>query len=815
MIKNNPFFQKYGAYLVAAVLFFALAFIYCFPVLQGKVIYAGDNVNAECACREGVAYTEATGDHSWWTGSMFCGMPNYQIGGGQYKSEMLMKPFETVLHMGHSHTAWVFIIYFFCFFILLRSFDVDKWLAIVGAIAVALSSYFVVIIAAGHNGKTSTIALMSVVFAGFHLIFKKKYGIGVILTMLFTAVGFHVHPQMAYYIFMMIGVCWFAEFYAHIKGKRIKDFLIGTVLFVGAVGIGLGTGCANVFANAEYTTQTMRGGHSELVKDNDSANKTEGLDLDYATAWSYGKLETFSLLVPGVQGGASGVDVGKDSRVYKVLKENGVSPRDAAGFCKNVPMYWGDQPFTAGNVYVGAIICFLFVLGLMIVKGPYKWALLVSTLFSILLAWGSNFMWFTKLFFNYFPLYNKFRAVSSILIVAEIAMPLLGFVAIKKLMDGDLDKKLAIRKIFTAAGITGGIALIFALLGGLLFDFTSAYDIQFKSQLPEWLYDAILAERKSLLIRDSWRSVGLIAASAGIMAAFAAGKMKKKWMIALLGVLVLVDMWPVDRRYMNDDNFVSKRQNSSAYAMQPYEHQILQDPDIHFRVFNATSNTFNDSRTSYYLKSIGGYHAAKLRRYQDMIEVYLSKGNMKIINLLNAKYLIVPGEDGTPAPVLNPEAFGNAWFVGSISAVASPNEEIAALDQIDLHTEAVMDQEFAPLVKNMEPGIAEGANVRLTCYTPRYLNYEYSSSKDGVIVFSEIYYPFGWKASIDGEAVDHYRVDYTLRALDVPAGEHKIHFEFDPDSVRIGDTIAIVLVCLMYLIILGLICFAVFRKVRK
>lgn len=815
MIKNNPFFQKYGAYLLAAVLFFGLAFIYCFPVLQGKVLFAGDEVNGTCAVQECVRYSQQTGDHSWWTGSMFCGMPNYQIGGGQYKSSILLKPFDAILHRGHNHAAWTFIIYFFCFFILLRSFDVDKWLSVVGAIAIALSSYFVVIIAAGHGGKTSTIALLSVVFAGFHLIFKKKYGLGVILAMLFTAIGFGVHPQMAYYIFMMVGLCWFAELYTHIREKRIKDFAVGTLLFAGAVGIGLGTGCSNVFANAEYSSQTMRGGHSELVKDSDDTNKTAGLDLDYATAWSYGKLETFSLLIPGVQGGASGVNVGTDSRVYKSLRDNGISPRDAAEFCKGVPMYWGDQPFTSGNVYVGAIVCFLFVLGLIIVRGPYKWALLAATLFSILLAWGHNCMWFTKLFFNYFPLYNKFRAVSSILIVAEIAMPLLGFLALKKIMDGELTGKIALKKIFTAAGITAGIALIFALLGGLLFDFTSPCDIQFRSQLPDWLYNSILSERKALLIRDSWRSCGLIAASAVVTAAFAAGKMKKSWMVALLGVLILVDMWPVDRRYMNESNFVSKRQSSNTYAMQPYEKQILQDEDPHFRVFNATSNTFNDSRTSYYLKSLGGYSAAKLRRYQDMIDVYLSKGNLKIISMLNAKYLIVPGEDGAPAVVPNPEAFGNAWFVGSLRVVASPNEEIEALDEIDLHSEAVVDREFAGCVKNLNPGIAPDAEVSLTCYTPRYLDYSYSTSQDGTIVFSEIYYPFGWKASIDGNPVEHYRVNYTLRALDVPAGQHTVHFEFDPDSVRRGDMIATVMVCLMYLIMIGIIGFWLLRKKRK
>jgi len=814
MIQKSTFFNKWGAYIVAAALFFILAFAYCSPVLKGKVLYAGDEINGACAVQECVKYTEQTGDHSWWTGSMFCGMPNYQIGGGQYKSSILLRPLDWFFHRGHSHTAWVFIIYFICFFALLRSFDVDKWLAIVGAIAIALSSYFVVIIAAGHGGKTSTISLMSVVFAGFYLIFRKKYGLGIIFSMIFTALGFSVHPQMAYYIFMMIGLCWFAELYTHIKEKRLKDFVIATALFAGSVGIGLGTGCANVFANAEYTTQTMRGGHSELVKESDQTNKTDGLDLDYATAWSYGKGETFSLLIPGFKGGASGVDVGKDSKVYDALRANGVSPRDAANFCTGVPMYWGDQPFTAGNVYVGSIVCFLFVLGLLIVGGPYKWALLAATLFSVFLSWGYNWMGLTKFFFNYFPLYNKFRAVSSILIVAEIAMPLLGFMALKKLMDGELEKKLALKKIAVAGGITAGLCLFFALFGGILFDFKSQGDLQFQSQLPGWLYDSIIAQRKALLVSDSWRSCGLILAAVAVVAAFAAGKLKKGWMVALLGVLVLVDMWPVDRRYMNDSNFVPKRQGREVYAMQPYERQILQDPDPHFRVFNVTSNTFNDSRTSYYLKSLGGYHAAKLRRYQDMIDVYLSKGNMQVISMLNAKYIIVAGEDGQPAPMLNPEAFGNAWFVESLQVVDGANAEIEALGEMDLHSQAVLDREFEGFVKDFEPGVAEDASIVLTEYTPRYLDYSYSSSQPGTVVFSEIYYPFGWKASIDGVPAEHFRANYTLRAMNVPAGKHTIHFEFDPDSVRKGDAVAVVLVSLMYLIIAGIIGSCIYRRRR-
>ena len=799
-MKFSELFKKYCAYVVAAVIFFALAFIYCKPQLSGKVVSAGDNTNATAAVQEAVRYTQETGDHTWWIGNMFSGMPDYQVGGGQYESAKLLAPFERILHRGHWNTAWIFIIYFFCFFVLLKSFDIDKWLSIVGSIAISLSSYFIVIIAAGHNGKTSTIALISVVMAGLYLIFRKKYGLGAIFVMLFSAIGFSTHPQMAYYLFMMMSLLWIAELWIHIREKRFKDMIVATVIFVLSLGIGLGTGTSNIFVNSEYAGQTMRGGHSDIISEGESSDaaNTKGLDIEYATQWSYGIDETMSFMIPGFMGGANSINVGKDSKLFKTLVDNGVSAKSAADFCKGVPMYWGDQPFTSGNVYMGAIICFLFLLGLLIVEGPYKWALLAATLFSTALAWGHNCMWLTELFFKYFPLYSKFRAVSSILIVAEIAMPLLGFLAIKQIMEGIVDKKKLFRCLYIAGGVTGGICLLLALFGGAMFSFTSQYDASWSSGLPAWLYDAIVDQRAALLRSDSFRSFLFIAAAFCLLWIYAKGKLKNGWMIAILGVLILADMWPVDKRYFNDDYFVTPKQNSNAFAIQPYEEQLLQDPS-HFRVFNLTTNTWNDARTSYYLKSIGGYHAAKLRRYQDLIDQHLSKLHWPVIGMLNAKYIILPGEDGSPELQLNPYALGNAWFVDKLYSVDNANEESDALNTIDLSHEAVLDKSFAQYLPDYEPLIPEGASVVLNKYTPKELDYTCSSSQPGTIVFSEIYYPYGWKATIDGQAVDHYRVNYMLRALNVPAGQHNIHFIFDPESVRKGDTIALICIIIMYL----------------
>ena len=811
-MEIRSFFRKYGAYLVAAVVFIAAAVIYCFPVTQGKVVSTGDSLSAKAAVHESVEYTRQTGDHSWWNGAMFSGMPNYQIGGGQYKADKLLSPLRQVLHRGHAHTIWIFLLYFFCFFILMRAFDVDRWLSIAGAFAIALSSYFIVIIAAGHNSKTSTIALMSVVLAGFHLIFRKKYGLGFILAMVFTACGFSAHPQMSYYIFMLIGLLWLSELWIHIREKRLRDFLIGTALFVCAVGIGIGTNSSNVFANAEYTAETMRGGHSDLDQDGD-ASPSKGLDLEYATQWSYGVDESFSFLIPGFMGGSSAVNLGRDSHTYKALVSNGVGARNAASFCEMIPLYWGEQPFTAGNVYMGAIVCFLFLLGLLIVEGPYKWGLLAATLFSAALALGHNCMWLTELFFKYFPLYNKFRAVSSILIVAEIAMPLLGFLAVKALMDGSVPREKAVKSIWISAGITGGLCLLFALLGGSLFSFTSTQDAALVKQIPDWLYQAIIDDRIALLRSDSFRSMLFILAAALPLWLYAKGKLKAGWMIAALGVLVVLDLWPVDKRYFNDANFVTKKSDSAYFTPLPYEEEILKDPG-YFRVFNLTGSPFNEARTSYRLKSIGGYSAAKLRRYQDLIDRHLSTLHMPVIGMLNAKYIIME-DNGKQEAHLNPYALGNAWFVGDLVEVDNANAEIDSLMSIDLKTTAVIDKAFTPMAGNLHPGLPEKGAVVLTDHTPESLDYECVSTDPGTVVFSEIYYPHGWKATIDGEPAEHFRANYTLRAMNVPAGIHKIHFAFDPDSVRKGDTIGVIFTILMYLLSLGIIAVAIVSRCKK
>lgn len=811
MNKDN--LRKYLPYVAAIVIFAALSCIYCAPVFQGKELFAGDNVKYQEAVNEAVKYRQETGNYTWWTGSMFSGMPSYQIGGGHYKSNDLMKPLIKLLHPSHNNRLpLVLMLYFCCFFVLLRSVGIDRWLSIVGALATGFSSYFYIIEPAGHHTKAWSIALMAVVVAGFLFIYRKKYGLGVSLTLIFTAMGFSPHPQMAYYEFMLIGVLFVAELFIHIKEKRYKDLIIATALFAGSALIGMGTGSSNVFANREYVKETMRGGHSDLAADDADAPK--GLSLEYATAWSYGIDESLTFMIPGYMGNATGYDVGTDSELYRQLTAKGVSKNDARQFCQSAPTYWGEQPFTSGPVYAGAAVCFLFLLGLLLVKGPYKWAILVATFFSFALSWGKNWMWLTEFFYNWFPMYSKFRSVSSILIVAEITVPLLGFMAVKQIMDGKVERKELNRSIYVSAGITGGICLLLALFGGSMFSFVSSNDASIQAQLPDWVFSAIVDERASILRSDSFRSFLFIAVAAGVVWLFANDKIKKQWMIAALGVIIVADMWPVDKRFFNDSNFVSPKQFKNQFTTLPYEKAIMADTDPHFRVLNLAANTFNDARTSYNFKSLGGYSAAKLRRYQDIIDVYLSNVNLSVVSMLNAKYIITQGEDGRETPMRNPGALGNAWYASSLSLASTPNDECSALGKVDLSSTIVVGDDFKQYVSGFKPA-AEGSSIRLTSYAPDVLTYQSQSTADGTVVFSEIYYPYGWKAYIDGKPAEIFRANYLLRAMNIPAGQHDIRMEFRPDSVRKGNTIATIFIVIMYAVIVGLIAGTLIKRGRQ
>lgn len=847
----KPIFKKILPYAVALVVFIILTLIYASPVLDGKVINAGDTKSWQGMYQECKEYND-DGNYSWWTGSMFSGMPTYQIGGGKYPSPAIGVNFRNMAQLWFPATLALILAYFIGYFILLRAFKINEWLSIVGAIAIALSSYFILIIPAGHNTKAMALAFLPVIMGGFYLIFQKKYGIGALLVMIYGSFSLMLHPQMTYYIFMLIGILSIAVLYEHIKEKRWKDLGIGIAVFAVAFGIAFGVQSTGFMVNKEYSKETMRGGHSELVKEEDAVNKTEGLDLSYMTQYSYGIGETSTLLIPGSRGYASAYDVGTNSKVYKAMVQNGMPKRQAAEYCKNMPTYWGGDEGTSGPVYVGAIVCFLFVLGLLIVKGPYKWALLAATCFSIMLSWGSNFLWLTELFAKYFPMYTKFRAVESILIVAEITIPLLGFLALKEIMDQKAqqtyNRKRMLTNIYISAGVTAGLCLM-AIVASFFLDYSWGRDEAIFAQWPEWLSSAIVAERAAIYRASAFRSLVFVLLGAALVWLFASEKLKFGYFVAALGVLVLVDMWSIDRKFFNDDNFVNAKQDKGYFAEQPWETDIMaregEKGDPHFptqssyRIYNITNpqGPFNDSRTSYRFKSIGGYNAAKLRRYQDLIDAHISEEtnpmlksirtmdgqkyflplsdttDYPVLNMLNMKYAVVGNDQ--PMVVKNPNAYGNAWFVDSVVLANTPNEESEALNTINLRNTLVTDVKFKDFVKDFKPGHDSTAKIQLTKYAPDYVEYDYTAAAPGTVVFSEVYYPYGWNAYIDGKPADHFRANYTLRAMNVPAGKHHIRFEFRPATVEKWGNVSIICLYIIYLSTIGIAGFGIFKSVRK
>ncbi len=845
--------KKILPYAVAIVAFVAVAMIYCAPVLEGKVLLQGDVNNWKGAAQEARTFYDENGTRTWWTNSMFGGMPTYQITGSLPSGEV-RNGMAKIAHLG-MEGGWeaigIIFAYFFGFFLMLRCFKVNPWLSIIGGLAIGFSTYFFLIIPAGHITKAMALGFLAPVIGGFYAIFRKQYWLGAPLTTLYGILGITLHPQMTYYIFMLIGVLACAELYIHVKDKTWKDLGVSLGVIALCLLLVVGTKLSWLEMNQNYLKETMRGGHSELTRTGDDKSKPAGLDLDYATAWSYGVDETMTFLIPNWEGGASGYNVGEKSQLCEIMKQNGVPKRSAEQFCQQVPTYRGEKAFTSGPVYMGAIICFLFVLGLMIVSGPYKWALLIATIISVALAWGRNMRWLTEFFFNYFPMYNKFRAVESILVVAEITIPLLGIMALQQVVE----KKIAWDKlrisILTAAGITGGLCLIFALFGGAV-DVTSSYDGQWVSQVPAWLRDAIFAERVAMIKADAWRSLIFIVLGAGLVYWYAWKSQSLNTqhltlnyaLYAALAVLVLADMIPVNKRFFGNDNFIKAKDADAYFAMQPYEQQILQD-ESYYRVLNLATNTFNDARTSYRLKSIGGYSAAKLRRYQDLIDEHISREmnplmqtvmrtqgfmlpdenagkDFPVLNMLNMKYAVVPLQGGKNAPVQNPYAMGNCWLVDEVVYVDTPDEECAALRTLDLHKQAVADKKFAQTLDTSKPDFVplmafEENSITLTSYQPNCLEYEVMSEKNAVAVFSEIYYPHDWHlymVDIDGKNATEIplaRVNYTLRAAAIPAGLHQLRMVFEPHALK-TDKASMAILILALLMSVGALTSPLWRK---
>jgi hypothetical protein len=807
--------------VLAVLLFAVLAFAYFFPAdIEGRILYRHDASAGRGAGQEGIEYLQKTGERSRWTNALFGGMPTYQMA-PSYGSTNLLTKVVNIYHLWLPENVWYVFAYLLGFYILLRAFDFRQHLAALGSIIWAFSTYFLIIIAAGHIWKVWALAYLPPMIAGVVLAYRGNYLWGLLLTAVFTAFEINAnHVQMTYYyLFIIIAmvIAWLVE---AIREKQMARFLKATaVCFVGAA-IGVSINLSNLYHTWEYSRESMRG-KSELVKQNSSNQTSSGLERDYITQWSYGIGETWTLLVPNTKGGASM----PLSQSEKAMEK---ADQDFLPIYQQIGQYWGEQPGTSGPVYVGAFVVMLFILGLFIVKGPMKWALLAVTILSILLSWGKNFMGFTDFFLDHVPMYAKFRTVASILVIAEFTIPLLAMLALKKFLDEPEQMKPRMKFVGISFLLTGGVTMLFSLMPSMFFDsFISTSEMHAIQNLPAEYIQPLVANltemRQAVFTADSLRSFYIILAGTGILLSVVFGKLKKEYAVGIILVLCLVDLWTVNKRYLNDDMFVPEAEREAPQQKTQTDELILRDQNLDYRVLNLASNTFNENETSYYHKSVGGYHAAKLRRYQEMIEAYINPemqslfksvseaaGDMTqvngdsicpVLNMLNTRYFIFPLQGGQTVPIQNPYAFGNAWFVDQLDYVDNANGEIAAVGKIDLRHQAVADAKFKEQLGEAIPQDTVSL-VSITSYEPNRLTYDVSSDKGGVLVFSEIYYP-GWEATVDGHPVELGRVDYILRALNIQPGKHQVELSFFPKSVNMTETIAYIAYVLLLLLVAG------------
>ena len=821
--------KKYLLDVLAIVFFAIISFVYFMPAdMDGRILYQHDASAGRGAGQEAAEYYQKTGHRTRWTNATFSGMPTYQTS-PSYTSTDALSVAEKVYHLGLPENVWYVFAYLLGFYILLRAFDFRQELAVLGSIIWAFSSYFFIIIAAGHIWKVMALAYLPPMIAGVVLAYRGKYLWGFIVTAIFSAFEVNAnHVQMTYYYLFIILFMVIAFLVDAIRQGKMAHFAKATLVCAAGAAIGICINLSNLYHTWQYGQESMRG-KSELVKKNSANQTNSGLDRDYITQWSYGIGETWTLLIPNAKGGAS-VPLSQNRIAMEKADPNYMQIYQQLG------QYWGEQPGTSGPVYVGAFVLMLFILGLFIVKGPMKWALLAATILSILLSWGRNFMPFTNFFLDYIPMYSKFRTVASILVIAEFTIPLLAMMALKKVVDEPelLTKK--VKFLYVSFALTAGFCLLFALMPTVFFsDFVSSSELAAMKNIPAEYLNPMLENlrkmREAIFTADCWRSFWIIVIGTFFLLLYKAKKLKASVMIGAVAILCLVDMWQVNKRYLNDDMFVEKSQRDLPQPMTATDKQILQDKSLDYRVLNLASNTFNENETSYYHKSIGGYHAAKLRRYQEMIEAYISPEMQKmmpaiakaggdmtkvagdslfpVINMLNAKYFILPLQGGNTVPLRNPYAFGNAWFVDKVTYVDNANEEIAKVGKINLHHEAVADAKFKEQL-GQSTTQDSSADVKITAYEPNKLNYEVSSDKGGIVVFSEIYYP-GWTATVDGQPAELGRVNYILRALKVKPGTHKVELNFFPKSIDRTETIAY----LSYVILVLAVLLSAFLEWRK
>ena len=804
--------------LIAILAFVLLSFAYFFPAdIENRILFQHDTAAGAGAGQEVKEYYEQTGERSRWTNSLFGGMPMYQIA-PSYDSTKSLQWVQKAYQLFLPDYVCLTFMLMLGFYILLRVFGIPVWLAGLGGIMWAFSSYFFILISAGHIWKFITLAYVPPTIAGIVLAYRGKLLWGGILTALFVALQITSnHVQMSYYFFFVILFFVGAYFEKAWRTKTLPQFFKASAVLIVAALVGIAANVSNLYHTYAYSKETMRG-KSELVQTGDAAKQTSsGLDRDYITQWSYGIDETLTLLVPNFKGGASAALSQSETAMSKA------NPMYSSLY-GSLTQYFGTQPMTSGPVYVGAFVLFLFVLGCFIVKGPLKWALIGATFFSIVLSWGKNFMPLTDFFIDYVPLYNKFRAVSSILVIAEFTIPLLAIFALKRLLEEPEILKQEKKPLGISLLLTAGIALLLAVAPGSIGSgYVPAQEAQMlqnavnQQMIPANELSGILANlgemRAELVSSDALRSFIIIGIGCSLLWLYASGKLRSSLTIAGITILCLADMGGVNKRYLNDAQFVPHSIRTETFTKTNTDELILQDTSLDYRVLNFATSTFDDNNTSYWHKSVGGYHPAKLRRYQEMIEHHISPemqaaykaiatagGEMdsvdankfRVLNMLNTKYFIFPaGQQRQTVPILNPHAYGNAWFVNKVQYVNNANEEIDALDSIIPTETAVVDARFKDVLKGATESYKDSlSSIRLTSYTPNRLTYETNNAQDGIAVFSEIYYPDGWHVTIDGQPAELARADYILRTMHVPAGQHTIEMRFDPTSLHVTEGIA-------------------------
>ena len=820
---------------IVVALFAVISFAYFLvPASQGKILFRHDSQASVGLGQELTEYEQRTGEVTRWTNSLFSGMPTYQISPA-YSSTDGLSTAMSAYHLWLPDYVWFLFAYLLGFYILLRAFNFRQSLAALGSILWAFSSYFLIIIAAGHLWKVMALAYLPPMIAGVVLAYRGKYLWGFIVTVVFTAFEVKAnHVQMTYYYLFIVLFMVVAYLVQAIREKRLQHFLKASGVLVAAALIGIAINISNLYHTWEYQKESMRG-KSELTKANSANQTSSGLDRDYITQWSYGIDETLTLLVPDAKGGAS---VPLSQNATAMAKANPEVQNMLPQLYEAVPQYFGTQPGTSGPVYVGAFVLFLFVLGLFIVKTPLKWALLAATILSILLSWGHNFMGFTNFFLDYVPMYAKFRTVASILVIAEFTIPLLAALALKRIVDEPTVLTKNMKFVYASLALTAGVALVMALMPSMMGPFVSDQERQMLSgiqgmtpDVQNMMLSSIATMRAAMVSADAWRSIIVIIIGVAMLLLFKAQKIKPLYLIVGISALCLIDLWQVDKRYLNDEMFVPKSERDTPQQATATDMEILKDKALSYRVLNFASGAFNENNTSYFHKSIGGYHPAKLRRYQEMIDKYIapemqaamqaigSKGGVMsevdgrkvfpVLNMLNAKYFIVPLQGNATTQLQNPYAQGNGWFVDKLTYVADANAEYAEVGKIDVRHEAVADKKFEAVLGQTAANDST-ASVVLTKYEPNNMTYTVNSAKGGVVVFSEVYYP-GWSATIDGQPAELGRVNYILRALNVKAGKHEVVLDFHPSSISITETIAYTALAVLLLAI----CAALFVEWKK